>query len=213
MLDTQFHRPAGDIGNKDTFSFPVLYKKVKGASPSRVVIEGDPDLLKPFIQSTKELEAEGVQAITTSCGFLALFQKEIQKQLRVPFYSSSLLQIPLACTAAGEPIGVLTASKTSLTEAHLKGVNAHRHHVIVKGMDCMPAFSGAIIREDRDLDEAAVSKEMKQAAADFVSKHPDLKALVLECTNMPPYKHVIREVTDLPIYDITTLTNYMYLTL
>lgn len=77
----------------------------------------------------------------------------------------------------------------------------------------MPAFSGAIIREDRDLDEAAVSKEMKQAAADFVSKHPDLKALVLECTNMPPYKHVIREVTDLPIYDITTLTNYMYLTL
>src|SRR5690625_4719374 len=98
MLDTTFHRPVGDIGNKNTFPFPVSYKKVKGASISRVVKQRDPSLLEPFIQAALEFEREGVKAITTSCGFLAIFQKEIQKQLKTPFFSSSLLQVPLAAT-------------------------------------------------------------------------------------------------------------------
>lgn len=212
MLDTQFHRPAGDIGNKDTFSFSVVYKRVKGASISRVVQKGDAELIVPFVQAAKELESEGIKAITTSCGFLALYQKEIQQQLSIPFYSSSLLQIPMAGIAAGEPIGVITASKSSLTAAHLKGVHADNHHVIVKGMDHMPAFSGAIIKEEIALDEDAVKEEMKKATAAFAAKHPELKAIILECTNMPPYKHAIREVTDLPIFDITTLVNYIQLT-
>lgn len=211
VLDTHFHRPIGDIGNKDTFSFPVAYKKVKGASISRVVREGDAALIEPFVQAAKELEVKGIKAITTSCGFLALFQKEIQQQLNVPFFSSSLLQIPMAGIIAGEPIGVITASKSSLTEDHLKGVNAYNHHVIIKGMDEMPAFSGTIIKEEIELDERAVAEEMKQVTAEFVAKHPEIKAIILECTNMPPYKHAIREVTDLPIFDITTLVSYIRL--
>lgn len=213
MLDTQFYRPIGDIGNKETFSFPVAYKKVEGASISRVVSEGDATLIEPFVQAAKELEDQGIKAITTSCGFLALYQKEIQQQLSVPFFSSSLLQIPLAAAIAGDPIGVITASKSNLTEAHLKRINAHRCNVIIEGMDEMPAFSGAIIREEIELDEKAVAEEMKQVASDFVAKHPDIKAIILECTNMPPYKDTIREATNLPIFDITTLINYIQLTL
>ena len=95
MLDTQFYRPVGDIGNPRSFSFPVIYHIVKQATVERVVKQGDPSLIQPFIEAGKELEAKGVRVITTSCGFLALFQKDIQKHLSVPFISSSLLQIPL----------------------------------------------------------------------------------------------------------------------
>ena len=77
MLDTRFPRIPGDIGNARTFPFPVRYRKVAGASPKRVVEEGDLSLLEPFISAARELEAEGVKAITTSCGFLAMFQKEM----------------------------------------------------------------------------------------------------------------------------------------
>lgn len=213
MLDNQIHRLKGDIGNPDTFSFPVVYKKVMGASNSRVVVEGDADLIDPFVQAAKELEEEGVKAITTSCGFLALYQKEIQQQLTVPFFSSSLLQLPMASITAGEPVGILTASKFSLTRAHLKGARAEQQHTIIAGMDEMPAFSGAILKEEIALDEGAVAEEMKQVTAELVAKNPELKAIILECTNMPPYKHVMREVTDLPIFDITTLVNYIHLTL
>ena len=68
MLDTSFPRPPGDIGNATTFDFPVRYRIVRGASPQRVVIEQDPALLEPFIQGARELQQDGVRAITTSCG-------------------------------------------------------------------------------------------------------------------------------------------------
>lgn len=210
MLDTKFHRPVGDIGNHDTFSFPVVYKKVKGASVARVVKQGDPKLIIPFVKAARELENEGVKAITTSCGFLALFQKEIQNQLSVPFFSSSLLQIPLVSMIAGEPIGVLTASKLSLTAAHFKGVNVRNESIVVEGLEGMPAFAGAIIEEEIELDERAVAEEMQQVTTEWIAKNPDLKAIILECTNMPPYKQALREVTDLPIFDITTLVNYIH---
>jgi len=123
------------------------------------------------------------------------------------------LQIPMASIAAGEPVGIMTASKSSLTPAHFKGIHADNHHVIVKGMDKMKAFSGAIIKEEIELDEVAVKEEMKKVTAEFVLAHPEIKAIILECTNMPPYKKAIREVTDLPIFDSTTLVNYIHSTI
>src|SRR5438067_6977945 len=72
MLDTRFPRIPGDVGNATTFDFPVRFKVVRGASQRRIILEGDLSLLQPFVDGARELEAEGVRAITTSCGFLAL---------------------------------------------------------------------------------------------------------------------------------------------
>ncbi|MGM8212425.1 aspartate/glutamate racemase family protein [Virgibacillus sp. W0430] len=210
MLDTQFHRPLGDIGNKQTFSFPVVYKTVKGASVARVVNEVDRSVLDPFIHAALELEKEGVKAVTTSCGFLSIYQKEIQQRLNVPFFSSSLMQIPLAHSITGGTVGVLTASKKSLTTSHLEGVQASTYPLVIEGMDTFPAFAGAIINETVELDETLVRTEMKQATSQLIEKNSDIRSIVLECTNMPPYKNAIREITDLPIFDSTTLTNYIY---
>ena len=69
MLDTHFPRIKGDVGNPDSFSYPVRKLTVRGASPDRVVREADPSLLEPFLQAAEQLEREGCAAITTSCGF------------------------------------------------------------------------------------------------------------------------------------------------
>ena len=50
MLDTQFPRIPGDMGNAATFDFPVLYHRVRGASPDRVVRHGQQELLPAFIE-------------------------------------------------------------------------------------------------------------------------------------------------------------------
>lgn len=210
MLETTFERPIGDIGNKDTFSFPIVYKTVKGASVDRVVTNTDQTVLAPFIQAAKDLEKEGVQAITTSCGFLAIFQTEIQHQLEVPFFSSSLLQIPLIHMVVGGLIGIITASKKHLTVEHLQGVFAHQYPLAIEGMEEMPAFAGAIINEKIQLDKGKVQQEIKHVTEKLITNNPKLSAIVLECTNLPPYKEAMREVTSLPIFDITTLTKYIY---
>lgn len=209
MLDTSFTRPEGDIGNPATFPFPVAYEIVENATIERVVKTGDPTLINPFVNAAKRLQQRGVKAITTSCGFLALFQKEIQQELTVPFYSSSLLQIPLASTMTAGTIGVLTAQKSSLTYNHFQGANAHHTPIVIAGMDDMPAFRGAIIEETIPLDMEAVALEMKQVTRTLIENHPNVTALVMECTNMPPYRNALREVTKLPIFDVNTLTKYV----
>jgi len=96
MLDTRFPRPRGDIGNALSYDFPVRYKIVRGAHATRIMgDQPDPALLEPFIAAARELEADGVKAITTSCGFLAPFQKQLAAAVNIPVFTSSLIQAPL----------------------------------------------------------------------------------------------------------------------
>ncbi len=77
MLEARFPRIPGDMGNATTWDFPVLYKVIKSATPDAVVRKGEGRLLDLFITGAVELEKEGVRAITTNCGFLAVFHREM----------------------------------------------------------------------------------------------------------------------------------------
>src|ERR1700758_4212477 len=77
MLEARFPRIPGDMGNAATWPFPVLYKVVPGASPDRVVRERAAGLLDRFLDAAAELVRLGADGITTNCGFLSLFQREI----------------------------------------------------------------------------------------------------------------------------------------
>lgn len=114
MLDTIFPRPAGDIGNALSYDFPVRYKTVRGAHATRIMGNNpDPKLIDPFIEAARELEAEGVRAITTSCGFLGPFQKDIAAAVNIPVFTSSLMQAPIihAMLAPCKVIGVLPSAR------------------------------------------------------------------------------------------------------
>lgn len=209
MLDTTFLRPKGDIGNPETYPFPVEYEVVTKATIHRVVKMGDNALIESFIRSAKILQNKGVSVITTSCGFLALFQKEIQSNLSVPFYASSLIQIPLVSMLVGGPLGVITASKSNLTIKHFEGAGSDQIPVFIEGMDEMPWFTKGIVDESIELNVDAVRSEIKQVTSLLIEGNPQIKAIILECTNMPPYKNAMREITNKPIFDINTLTTYV----
>src|ERR1700745_4371424 len=75
MLETRFPRVPGDMGNAETWPFPVLYKVVPGASPRRVVYEKAQGLLDEFLEAAAELVRLGADGITTTCGFLSLYKR------------------------------------------------------------------------------------------------------------------------------------------
>lgn len=124
MLDCAFPRIPGDIGNATTFNFPVLYKVVRGVPVHKIINERDERYLQPFISAARELERDGVRAITTSCGFLAVFQKVLSQAVKVPLFSSSLIQVPLVYEMVGRKgkIGILTADSRLLSEDHFMAV-------------------------------------------------------------------------------------------
>ncbi|MDK2881924.1 MAG: hypothetical protein PWQ41_570 [Bacillota bacterium] len=206
MLDTRFPRLPGDIGHAATFPFPVRYQVVKGASPVRVVQEADPALLAPFIDAARELEAAGVRAITTSCGFLALWQKELAAAVKVPFFASSLLQVPLAWhLTGGRPVGIITAHAPSLTPGHLAAVGAADVPHVIYGLENAPEFSRTFLVGEPTLNPKAVYEEVRSVSRRLVRDHPEIGSIVLECTNLPPFSSAVREETALPVFDIVSL--------
>ncbi|HSC65839.1 MAG TPA: aspartate/glutamate racemase family protein [Caldimonas sp.] len=206
MLETRFPRPLGDIGNPETFAFPIRYRTVRGASPQRVVIEGDPTLLAPFIDAARALEHEGVDAITTSCGFLALFQREMAAAVAVPVWTSSLLLVAAleAALPRGRRVGIVTADGESLTARHLHAVGA-RPDTPREGLAPDSRFRATLLEDRGELDVDEAARATVEAAERLVERHPEVAAIVLECTNMPPYAEAVRAATRLPVHDITTL--------
>jgi Asp/Glu/hydantoin racemase len=213
VLDTVFPRIPGDIGHAGTFPFPVLYHRVPHASPARVVREGDPALLGGFLDGARTLEASGVRAITTSCGFLAMFQRQLAAAVNVPVFTSALQLVPVvaAMLGPGRAVGVLTVDAGALEPKHLSGAGISEDmHVVVRGLEDGTAFTRALLDNQMELDIDSARRENVEAARDLTERHPEVGAIVLECTNMPPYAAAIREATRLPVFDITTLVRMVH---
>ncbi len=212
-LETYYGRPPGHIRNASTFQFPVMYRIVKGATAKRVVKQADPELLEPFIEAAQELEQEGVMAITGSCGFLALFQDKLADAVNIPVFTSSLIQIPLvhSMLRRNQLVGILTASKSTLTESHLNAVGAGAVPVCLAGMDEQPEFCEVVIEARRsDLDLDRLGEEVLAVVDRMAEIHPEMGALVIECTDLPPFAHLIQQKINIPVFDIVTLTNMVY---
>lgn len=210
MLESRFPRIVGDAGNAETWPFPVLYKVVRDASPSKVVRRLDVETMLPaFLDAAQELERAGVQLITTNCGFLVLMQAELQRELGVPFLSSSLLQVPWVAPTLppGRKVGLLTIERASLTDEHLRAAGIPPElPLAVRGLEEFGGhFTEHILGDHPDLDVDRCRTEHELAAAALLEDDPDIGAIVLECTNMPPYADAIRRATQLPVYDLTTL--------
>ena len=182
------------------------YRVVVGALPRRVVIDADRSLLEPFIVAARLLEAEGCTAIATSCGFLALFQQEMQAAVEVPVWTSSLLLVAglQRELPTGRRVGVVTADAASLTPAHLAAVGA-ADDTPVEGLSPDSAFHATLLDNRSHLDAGLAEAATVAAALRLANRHPELGAIVLECTNMPPYADAVRAATGVPVHDITTL--------
>ena len=204
MLEARFPRIPGDMGNALTWPFPVLYRVVRGATPERVVLEGARGLLPDFIAAAEELVALGAEAITTNCGFLSLFQRELAAAVKVPVATSSLMQVPWvqATLPPGRRVGVLTVSRASLTPAHLEAAGAPPDTPI-SGTEGGRAFFRVLIRAEAiDMDVGLAEQDILDAGRALVAAHPEVGAIVLECTNMPPYAAALQDALGLPVHDI-----------
>jgi Asp/Glu/hydantoin racemase len=213
MLDTRFPRIPGDMGNATTFPFPVRYERVSGAEPDLVVRRGAAGLLPAFVDGARRLEREGVGAITTNCGFLVKFQRELAQSVEVPVFTSSLLLVPLVhrLLPPGRRVGIMTVNAGSLTAEHLAGAGiGGAIPIAVAGMETEKEFTRALLGNELVLDVDAAREEHVRVARRLVGEHPDVGAIVRECTNMPPYTADVQRETGLPVFDIVSLVTMIH---
>jgi Asp/Glu/hydantoin racemase len=214
MLESIFPRIPGDTGNASSFKYPIRLRPVKGADYKALVLERDPRLLRPFVEAARELEAEGVRAITTNCGFLALFQKELAAAVNVPVFTSSLMLVPMVSAMLGpnKQVGIMTVDGGALGEAHFNGVgwSSKDYPVVVYGMEHEPLFTKVFAENRLEFDLDAMEADMVNVAKRLVADHSEVGAIVFECTNMPPYAHAVQQAVGLPIFHIFSLIDMVF---
>lgn len=203
MLDTQFPRPEGDIGHPSAFGVPTRRCVVSGAWPDKIVQSGaglrKGRVVTPILQLVRRLEQDGAKAITTSCGFLVLLQKEMQAQVKIPVITSSLLQLP-GLLAQHARVGVLTISSSKLGDEHLRAAGVPRERlvdVVVQGVDAKGEFARAILGNRPEMNPEQAAADVLVAAVALKNREPSLQCVVLECTNMPPYRAAVEAATGM----------------
>ncbi len=203
MLDTRFPRIEGDIGNPASFDFPVIYRTMQGIGPDDAV-NAHPDrprVLAALKANAEALAAEGAVGLSTSCGFLALYQKDFERVSPVPVATSALL---LIAKFGRKKVGVITASAKNLTPAHLEAAGAPGDTPVI-GMPTDGSFAATFIRNGTTLDRDLVQAEAVAVGKELLRRQPGLEAVVLECTNLPPYKPALEKALGLPVHDVLDL--------
>ena len=205
MLNTRFPRPPGDIGNPVTFPYPVSYAVIEPATVDQILSAEGPsgDVMDAFVEAAHGLVEQGAKTLTTSCGFMAIAQRELAGRCRVPVMSSSLCQIPLvqATLPAGKRVGVITIDSRQLTAAHFAGVGAPTD-LPIEGVENGRELARVIQNDLESLDVGQAEADVVEAGRRLLAKAPEIGAIVLECTNMAPYARALAETLGLPVYDI-----------
>jgi len=171
-------------------------------------------LLRPFIEAARELEREGVKAITTSCGFLSAFQKEIADAVGIPVFTSALMLVPLvrAMLNKEKSIAIFTERANHLNEKHFNGAgwSAKDIPVTVKGMKKDAVFPSVFIGNRPELETGILAREMEEMAREVMAENPDTGAIVLECTNMGPFSRNIQAIAGTPVFGINNLVELIH---
>jgi hypothetical protein len=212
LLETSVPFIPGDVANASTYRFPVRYQKVKGFSVRRALSK-DPSVYDDLLEAAQALVQQGVRAVTGDCGFMGIHQKKLARELDVPVFLSSLLQIPFISLLVGEnaKIGIITADSKSLSVDLFAAVGVSDPiNLLVGGLEERPQFYRFAIEETGSLDAAAVEDEVVSVAQELVAKNPQIRAILLECSLLPPYAAAVQGAVNLPVFDYITMINFVF---
>lgn len=200
----------GNVQNAWTYSYPVRYKAVTGLD-TPTLHSGNEECYQGILKAAKELEKEGCRAISAACGFFGHFQERLSNDMNIPVAVSSLVQVPWIRTIirSDQKIGILTANASALGEQIYRSCGIGETGDLVVA-DLRHGENFSVIMEDRGpLDNAGVRREVVNAARKLTEEYPDIGAILLECSDMPPYASAVQAEVKLPVFDFITLINWL----
>lgn len=214
MMDTKFPRIPGDPGNAATFDFPVCYKVVRDVfQGDRIPRDADEILLKAFCKAARELEKDGCRAITTCCGFLAGFQRELADAVDIPVFTTTLTLIPMIASMIGrkKQIGIFSERAQFMTDSLFEksGWSSRDYNICVSDLPEQSEFNELIIYNHESGDPDKIRESIRQMTREHMEKYPDTGAIVLECQNFAPFGDVIAKESGVPVFGLNQLIEFI----
>ena len=210
VLDLWYPLMPGNVANASTFNYPVMYKVMHGTTIP-MIHSADPALLDHIIKGGQELIRQGARAIVGACGYFANYQEEVARELNVPVFLSSMLQVPMIERALrpDQRVGIICAKESALKESTLAACGiTDRTRITVVGAQDIPDFKG-VLECTGEFDSQKLEQDLVALADSFVEESPDIGALLLECSDMPPYARAIQNRVKLPVFDFITMIDWI----
>ncbi|KAH7014395.1 uncharacterized protein B0I36DRAFT_255474 [Microdochium trichocladiopsis] len=217
-VEVDIHRPPGDPFNERTWPFSLIKELVPGSGESTIVSSSpyDEEFIDRVVAAACRLKERGAVGVITSCGFLANAQprqSRLAARVPIPICTSALVQIPsiAALLPPDKLVGILTYDGSRLTESHLRAVGIDPSRVRIRGCPDDGHLRGVVARGEQyshgKLQAELVAEAMALRAEMGAER---VGALVLECTQMPPFAEAIQRAVGVPVYDVYTMGLWFY---
>ena len=209
----QLEAMPGNLTNPKTFKFKFLSEYVEGANYRSIVREPNLVTLEGMINAAKKLKCRGAKFIVTSCGFNAYYNRELADSVDIPVISSSLIQVPMVSSMikSDQYIAIITADRKHLTDRHLLNAGiTDRVNYIIAGLDESEEFQKINSNPDAELNVDKFTKEVLSIIEELILSYRNIGAVVMECTDLPPFSEAVRKKFNIPVFDIVTLVNMVH---
>merc|ERR1719329_789660 len=213
-LDYNYPPAAGDIDCPGSYGYDVVFRVIPGLTfemaqsgrMTRAVTE-------EFKAGIKWLESKGASGITGDCGFMMAFQPIARQVATVPCFMSSMVQCPMVSVAFDkyDKILILTANGATLkpqkdTLLSQCGFDVDDSRFIIMGCQDVPGFDAVSLGEKVDVE--IVTPGIVKMTMGILNRQPAIRAIILECTELPPYADALRRATNLPVWDAITNADF-----
>jgi len=213
-LDYNYPPAAGDIDCPGSYGYDVLFRVIPGLTfemaqsgrMTRVVAE-------EFKKGITWLESKGASGITGDCGFMMAFQPIAREVATVPCFMSSMVQCPMVSVAFDkyDKILILTANSETLkpqkdTLLNSCGFDVDDTRFLIMGCQDVPGFDA--VAKGEAVDVEYVTPGIVRMTKGILERQPSIRAIILECTELPPYSDALRQATGLPVWDAITNADF-----
>ncbi|MBO0458078.1 aspartate/glutamate racemase family protein [Enterococcus hulanensis] len=199
----------GNVANATTFDFPVLYEVVDFEIEQ--LFEGSEEIKEQIISAAKKLEKQGVRAIVGACGYFGHFQEAVAEAVAIPVFLSSIIQVPIIKIGLKKEQKILTlvASGKDINEAFFRSSGADLSDCTICEIGTLESFS-SIRWGKTTLDNQKLSADLVEIVQKKLAESPEIGAILLECSDLPPYSYAIQQASGLPVFDFNSLIHWVY---
>jgi len=207
----------GNMGNASTFDFPMLYREMNAENVFDVMANPpSQNFTDGIVEASQWLELQGVRAIMGNCGFFGSYQNVVRERINVPFFSSSLMMLPMMVQSmpGNKKVGVITANGPILKQVQAiencgLSLEDKENRIVVMGCEEYPEFSTGIMANTGRYNPVRVEREIVSVAERMLVANKDIGAILLECTELSPHAVAVQNAVRMPVWDYTTLTRWI----
>lgn len=197
---------SGFFGHPAAWPLPTVFAVAWGATAAAAA-RGEPEAMQAVAEAVKRLDGR-CDLIVGSCGFFAEAWDAIEMPPSTPTILSAFDLLDEALRSTAKDVAVISfseepairylATRPDAGRIRIVGLTPAGDWPLIAPLDYAIRPQWTVAGLEAGLREV-IAREVQPGG-----RLDDVGALVLECTVLPQFRHVIREYTNVPVYDAAT---------